>query len=459
MILAFFILLMACQNTPTDEYVINKDSEIFEQAMEEENNNQCIGFPDSWETSYKKYNGNLEVIIDAEVIVNKDVLNYAVAEIKPYYIPIDQANKIINAIYGTTDVYLAITDMTKSEIEERIIDIKADIQGANSNNDQSKVEYLQSVIDYLYEKLENAPDEVTLYKYNGEYQIIKEDGYEHHSIVLRENPLDKYTPALEIHNTLESKYSNGYDSYVLYDDLSKETYYISDDTSSIKFDENPIFETQDAENAVKIANAFLEEIGVKSRYLVDMLATTSGYGNNDISGYVMIYAREFNETIIQPYVQFGGSLYNNKIVNEEDYIDPFINESLLIEVSNEEIIRVDWSNIYEINSIMKENITLIEFSQLMESVENQLAVKYAYAENNQLEYSLYIDKIILTYAVEPIKDKKYEYMLIPVWAFYGGYDYGEGQELSDGSVLEGKQPELISLLTINAVDGSIISGK
>lgn len=458
-IISLSIILCSCKSTPNEEFVVGRGSEIFEQAMAEEIHNQSYYFPDTWEASYQKYNGKLDIVIDAEVVVNKDVLNYEVAEIKPYYIPIEQADKIINAIYGTTDVYFAIHEKTKTQIEERIIKVKADMQEANNNGDDAKAEYLQGVIKYLNETLKDAPDEITLTKYSGEYEIFKEKDYEHHSIVLRENPIDKYTPALEIHNTIESKRSNGYDSYVLYDDLSKDTYYYVEEMSNINFSENPIFDNEEADKAVEIANAFLDEIGVESRILVDMLATISEYSSNDISGYVMIYSREFNETIIQPYVQLGASFSSNGVLDEENYIAPFIGESLLIEVSNEEIVRIDWSNIYEINSIIKDNIRLIEFDQIMETVENQLAVKYAYIEDDSCKFRLYIDRIILTYAVEPIKDKKYEYMLIPVWAFYGGYDYGDGLELDGGRVLEGKHPEMLSLLTVNAVDGSIISGQ
>jgi hypothetical protein len=95
----------------------------------------------------------------------------------------------------------------------------------------------------------------------------------------------------------------------------------------------------------------------------------------------------------------------------------------------------------------------------MENAENQLAVKYAYVEEDDYKEELYVDEIKLTYAVEPIKDRKYEYMLIPVWAFYGGIDYGEGYELSDGTVLKGKNKESISFLTVNAIDGSVILGQ
>jgi hypothetical protein len=70
-----------------------------------------------------------------------------------------------------------------------------------------------------------------------------------------------------------------------------------------------------------------------------------------------------------------------------------------------------------------------------------------------------VDEIILTYAVEPIQNEKYQYMLIPVWAFYGGVDYGEGTEIYGGEIREGRYPYQWSLLTINAVDGSVIFGR
>jgi hypothetical protein len=110
----------------------------------------------------------------------------------------------------------------------------------------------------------------------------------------------------------------------------------------------------------------------------------------------------------------------------------------------------------------------MRFEEIMANVENQFATKYAYIKDKNsgnlmylgskdIDHEFFIDKIVLKYCVSPIKDRKYEYMLIPVWTFYGGHDYGEGYELEDGTLLEGKHRILASLLTINAVDGSVIT--
>jgi hypothetical protein len=95
----------------------------------------------------------------------------------------------------------------------------------------------------------------------------------------------------------------------------------------------------------------------------------------------------------------------------------------------------------------------------MKNVENQLSVKYSYIAETNEKYGLYVDEVILTYAVERVIERPNEFMIIPVWAFYGGYDYGDGQKVSDGRFLEGRYRESASLLTVNAVDGSVIFGR
>ena len=92
----------------------------------------------------------------------------------------------------------------------------------------------------------------------------------------------------------------------------------------------------------------------------------------------------------------------------------------------------------------------------MKNIENQLTAKYAYLETLDRNESKYVDQIILTYAVEAVKDKPGEFMLIPAWAFYGGDDYGDGYELPDGTIMKGRHAYGVSLLTINAVDGSVV---
>lgn len=190
-----------------------------------------------------------------------------------------------------------------------------------------------------------------------------------------------------------------------------------------------------------------------------MVGSVLSENSSEIISYVLQYGKKFNQ-IETPYaVQLGGTLSNNIVTDINGFSEPFHFERLTLEVKDDEIILFTWYNIYTEKDIIKENVALMPFDEMMKNAENQLAVKYAYLENQDLSYMLYVDEIYLTYAVEPIKEEINQYMLIPVWAFYGGYDYGDGIKTPDGTILEGKYIEPYSLLTVNAIDGSIILGQ
>lgn len=449
----------ACQSTPDKEIVGNKNKGKFEQALEAKplqvSESEDLGeeYPERWETYYEKYGGKLKISIDADVVVS-DSESYCVTTIKPYFVPIEQANNIVKAIFGTMDVCNGDVERTKTQIEESIIQVKTDIQDAKNSDDNEAINSLEDTLEGLYLLHETAPETAEAIKYNGEYTVYKEEGYEEHYILLRKNPFEIATPGLAIHNIIESPYGNGYNTIIAYENVFREIYnYVDENTYKIKFDKNPIFNTEEAKEAIEFAENFLDEIGINDRVLENMIARSSDANSNDISGYLMYFGKKYNDTIIPLFANLGG----NSSQSADDYIYPFMPENLMVAVSKNEIVYFEWSNMYEVAASLNENIELRPFEEIMANVENQLSVKYAYLEDIELPYEVYVDEIILTYAVEPIKDKKYEYMLIPVWAFYGGYDYGHGYELVDGSIREGRYIEQVSLLTINAVDGTVIS--
>ena len=297
-------------------------------------------------------------------------------------------------------------------------------------------------------------------KYSGEYDIYQGEDSEQWSISVRENPLDVHTPALSIHNILRSEIGNGYDAYVSYGlFLENQHIFFDDSTRKTKYSENPIFNTDEAKKAVEIANGFLSEIGIEGRVVEYMLALTESESPDEIIGYKIFYGKKFNGIVIPRGVQLGRSWRINTSQDKDKYIAYFEYEWLEIEVKDNEISGFEWGNPFDIKQIINDDIELMPFEKIMSNVENQLSVRYAYLEDGEENRAMYVDEIILTYAVEPIKDKKYEYMIIPVWAFYGGIDYGEGTEVYGGEIREGRYLSQESLLTVNAVDGSIIIGR
>lgn len=446
LIILLISLMVSCQKTPSQEIIASKDSEVINEAIDNGSSivYESSDFPEHWNKKYSKYSGKFKMIIDAEIIV-ADVGQYPIATLKPYYVTIEQANRMIETFFGSLDVGFAIMDLTRGQLEEYIIDIKAEIAQAKKDGDEQQIANLEDVLANFKSKLKDAPEMIGIEKYNEKFKVYKDIESEQHLIEVRENPLDKKTPALQIYNILYSSLGNGYHSGVIFQDPIRQISYCNEDNS-----------TDEALAAIVIANKFLDDVGIKVFEPSNVYKfTNKNEEGSEINSYSINYSKKYNGITIPSLIQMGGS---NSYTDSEDYVDPFIWEYLQLEVEGEEIVYFEWRNMNEIDTEIAENVELLPFDEIKKNVDTQLSVKYAYVEDQNLKYSLYVDQIMLTYAAEPIKDGNYEYMLIPVWAFYGGYDYGDGCEVAEGMILKGKQDDDAPLITINAVDGSIIFG-
>ena len=470
-VLTFTVVLIAlfcsCKATPELNVVNSKDfndlitqQKIQQQEAQHEEIVQPV-FPDKWEVIYEDFNGRFRMVIDADVITS-NAKEYPIASIKPYYIPIDQANNIIENIFGTRRVFFTQQYLTKEQLAKRIIDFKAERALAENNGEYEKVKEFDETTDFVLGIIDDAPEEYAQQAYLGDY-IYEEndDGSESHYVNLRLDPTDFNSPALLIYNQFNMPYSNGYDSNVSYSLPSLEyEYYTDQQLRENKYDEHPIFNTNDAKSAIQIADDFLASCNIRNKYIMNMQAIVKHNTDHEAIGYMIEYGKEFNCIHIPPNIQQGGSGISN---DQEMYRPSYFFESLTIGVMDNQINFFEWNNIFEIDSILIDNVKLMPFERIMDSAAKQLTVKYAYLKEDTYEdFALtpYIDKIVLTYAVEPIKNEQNGFALIPVWAFYGGLDYGEeGMELLDGTIRKGKYKELGSFLTVNAIDGSVIYGR
>ncbi len=106
----------------------------------------AVVYPGHWEAAYEELGGRLTVDIDADVIAQQKAYN--VVKIEPYLVPIEQADKIIKALYGTTDVYnFDPYEYTKSQIETLIFEMKAKKAEALSSGDEENAGEIEKTIN------------------------------------------------------------------------------------------------------------------------------------------------------------------------------------------------------------------------------------------------------------------------------------------------------------------------
>lgn len=142
---------------------------------------------------------------------------------------------------------------------------------------------------------------------------------------------------------------------------------------------------------------------------------------------------------------------NGNTMPEDETVGwPF--EEMLFIFDEEGLASFDWSAPYKIEDLSSDYVFLLPFSEIRNIFE-QMTIKKEkdgfIEEGNSLEIN--IDRVSLSYMRVREKNST-EGTLIPVWDFFGTRTYlGSG-----GEVIDIQKSEYESILTINAMDGTVI---
>ena len=120
--------------------------------------------------------------------------------------------------------------------------------------------------------------------------------------------------------------------------------------------------------------------------------------------------------------------------------DPYYNvadhEKIALIINDEGIIALRYDHPHEIAGILQGDCELLPFDQVMEVARMMLPLKYAAYENTRRKSTYMVNQIKLGYMRVRSKNAPDTYELVPVWDFF--------------------TDDFESLLTVNAIDGTII---
>ena len=132
-----------------------------------------------------------------------------------------------------------------------------------------------------------------------------------------------------------------------------------------------------------------------------------------------------------------------------NFDEPVIPESAAVLVRNGKAVALTWYNAINVMETENENVGLISFDKAMEIFKKQIfrSIYLDAAEKGKAETHEHITvtRIVLSYMKVKKKDAPDERYLLPVWDFMGYTDEGSREWFKNQS-----------LLTVNAIDGSII---
>lgn len=500
-------LLAGCQETPEDTIVRQKKSDNIKkyesneehpeekQETEEEQGNpeekkenvkRVLETPERYKNQASYQNGNLVIDTDAEILVPEgDHMNtYKVTAQEMNQELID---KITQAFFEGDKIYqeYGYFQWTKEQYQQDITMLKKfkaegnlDPYNLGTYEDGSKIFDIDSVIEYDEENMKTAPDEIEKIEVTPSFGLEWVEGYGEEATKRVDD--NRFSGAVETDNGVYTYTISGSDGYTA--DVRVLIQKTREDMADFRVPKNwwdgrieldneyiskeegkqPSISEETIQNMLNIS---YEDAEKTAREKIDRLGwdweitdwdyslLKSGYDNLteetllDV-GYVFYFGRVLDGIPVTFTDSYGGAWED-----ADSTLVPWSYERCEVIVGDDGIQKVEIYNPYHVEGIETENVKLMDFDSVMQIYEQMMEISNSdilqYAEN----MTYHVNKIQLGYT--RIYDPTVESttgIMVPVWDVFGGSqtEYEDHTEINTGE--HSRQ----SMLTINALDGTII---
>ena len=453
-------LFTACQPTPEDVVVTNKGDINLEENIQktaappEAATQEARETAEKW-TYGKEYDSGNCLIVEA-VMVHTDADKLPVLSVAPKMFESgDQLKTITNIFCPDATVYDQGDQLSKSQLELSIMDVKEEIfrvendmiphEGAKQPiSEESKASYLSGLhaaIEYYEEEMKTAPDDSELKE--ASYQLVDYgvDGQQSNMLATANDAV----LSIDFINSPPERIGSGF-----YFESNKLVY--ENTKTSDKF-LMPEFLEGDSEYT-------------KTKERIDQCVIDMGIDYMSLSAvskgedsYSFYYTRDFNgmqETYVNQYV---GTTAVGVDFAEAIYL--WKPEYLYFEVQNDQIVKATWNNPSEITNIDNENVQVKPWEEIQEIFKNQMDFLMSPTPIKSDDPStatffiektdVHINRVELGLTKLLMKDSQDDYKLIPTWSFLG-YQTSASRPAQEGLNIGGE----VCYLTINAIDGTVI---
>lgn len=448
-LLAFCLLLTACQPTPEEEIVTNKGDGVMEEKIfaspvpldKKDEPSQESEKITHWTESFY-VNDNLIVEIDCDVDYGTGA-PYYVEQCEQKEVTPEMVVEIGNTFYGDI-TGLREQETSYDELLTSLMELERGyFDGWDENGNpiwsphDKKTKQERST--EIKAQMENTPVESTYVPFETENIHLEMKGT----------------------NTLTVLRQNGEESWVLV--------FISPTTSDIacykwktgglwlegvllqdRMFEGAVNELPEPkiteEEAKKMADEFLASIGLENTDC--SYASKASWGTVSekwSAGWCLLYAPALQGTR-------GVNLLNRqkntlfRLNDIAEYSQSYIPESIELYVTENGIEKFEWQFIYAINEVVNTSVEILPFEEIQESVRKYFHLAFAWAEETSstgTEKFLVKDAILTSTFVQVKDDTEHAYR-VPTWAiFYIGDD-------------EERMLCWESVMLINAIDGTLI---
>ncbi len=485
-VLAALMLLSmaACQATPNKNIVIGKSlDDMIDKATESQTAEQSraqgstiaakVGAKEIYTTELVDAQGKVTIHVNADVQI-PDVSGVSVQRVGKGEFTQAQVDVLMDMLMKGEAFSGDDFKLTKSEIQQQILEIQAmDIEDASENSDIASKRgegYQDAVLAQLQEQLETAPEtneripitgqlepmdpEIDFDSGNKLYALAQSDqgGYESLSIYNY-----KDYPGNTIDYTSEK---NGFSRNMGYF-MTKEAMELSSYTGIESIESIPDA-TISQEDAKAQAEALISALGVENMMCdeadkmyggsYEMMVDGSEYINPRKCVWFLRYSRSVDN------VPVTYTVYDCMKVEENNQSAPWSYEDMTFAIDDTGIVGFSWRSPYTAAETITQNANLISFDDVTDVFETMsMAVHawdgYAQGSPNLKAVNITVDHIKFGLARITEQNKRDSGLLVPVWDFFGTatqiFDQnGQEKRYGDGH---------IPILTINAIDGSIIN--
>ena len=501
LVVGFSFFLVGCQKTPDQKAVQQKDVEVLMSQIEEtQSSNLTFEAPQNFSDSILSEDGKTSININASIDTG-ETLEYSAVTIVPKEFTNENAEVIYNALVGDKPLYQTYFENilpTKDLLDCMNLTFQKWI---DSSNDPEYITSTQEQIDFNRAIYDQAPN--TRYETEIPLEFVNVDALEQLRSIERDWPIsgvmfgekrteqeymeyrDELIKELESgeceNPTIKGVANLGNDREAFFNLRTNE----SGKNTSLRFE---IYDTREEfyseygytapvkeqikysqEEALEIAYQKLSDMGID--YMVMEIANKeTDEQNNDLHyGYLFYFVRAVNNmkttaTVEAPNLEVS----SNASVWKQ--------ENIVVAVDNTGVNYLYWESPSELKTTLNENVNLLEFDLIMDTLKEQIMdnivyIDYVGDEGYIEKCEFVIDRIVLGNMTISQKNSKNEYLMLPVWDFFGHeiitYTPDYIEKVDDHFLVDENNTRTVeepyhSYLTINAVDGSIIdrtSGK
>ena len=461
-LITFF--LVGCQATPEQPVVIQKDLEqMIEKAVGDETEEgeivpeqpgngenksvalaERLGVPERYTAALESAKGNVSITADAQIMLPQ-VIQIPTAKVQLGRIEQDTADKIIERLIGGNPFYEVGEKNTKQDIERQLKMLyemrdgtrPLDIEGPDTKN---TMEDLTKVIFKIEQLMEEAIDETELPPAQRTYhetEYAKEiiEGY---SRIDGEMVYLKITPENCMLFKGDSMHVSNAEHLVegsRYADLEK---------------------TQ--QQAIDMADAFVAALGLDYMTLdcVYEAARRRLPEDTSVEPIEKVYKLQYVRKVGGVPITYT-ALDNNAAEGEkgqETYGKPWSYERITFLINDDGIRTFEWMSPYTEPEIVTDDTQMKSFDEIASVFENMVLIKNVWrSESDKFAWTLDVQEVrlgLMRVKAENIADTG---LLIPVWDFMG---HIVQTEVETGQVISEKDEEAGVVLTVNAIDGSVI---